>query len=189
MTEREKMLAGQPYDPSDEELVRDRQRARRVLRHYSESREDEPFERTRLLRKLFGSCGEKIVIEPVFHCDYGKNIHVGENFYANFGLVMLDCAEIRVGDNCLVGPHVGFYAATHSVDPKVRLSGLEEAHPIAIGNNCWIGGHAVINPGVVLGDNTVVAAGAVVTRSFPQGNVVLAGVPARVVKEIPVEDP
>jgi maltose O-acetyltransferase len=112
---------------------------------------------------------------------------VGDNFYANFDCVILDVAEVRIGKNCMVAPQVGIYTATHPIDPVLRNAGKELGRPIGIGDNCWIGGHAVINPGVTLGNNVVVASGAVVTKSFGD-NVVLAGNPARVVKEIPVGD-
>ncbi|OXX25946.1 sugar O-acetyltransferase, partial [Vibrio sp. V06_P1A73T115] len=111
------------------------------------------------------------------------NIHVGENFYANFGCVILDVAEVRIGNNCFIAPQVGIYTATHPTDPIQRNSGLEYGKSVVIGHNCWIGGHATINPGVTLGNNVVVASGAVVTKSFGD-NVVIGGNPAKVIKEI-----
>lgn len=182
-TERELMLSGQPYDPADPELIALRVAARLATEAYNRTSIADREERTRMLKGLFGSTGNAVFIEPSFRCDYGVNIHVGENFYANFDCVILDCAQVRIGKNCLMAPQVGLYTATHPLDPVARSSGRELAAPITIGDDCWIGGHATINPGVTLGNNVVVAAGAVVTRSFGD-NVVLAGVPARVIRTI-----
>lgn len=180
-TERERMLSGHPYDPSDPELVALRRAARLATEAYNRTSTDDREERARCIKSLLGSTGEYVNIEPSFRCDYGVNIHVGENFFANFDCVILDCAEVHIGKNCLLAPQVGIYTATHPLDPLERSSGRELAAPITIGDDCWIGGHATINPGVTLGNNVVVAAGAVVTRSFGD-NVVLAGVPARVIR-------
>lgn len=184
MTEKQKMLAGEMYDPSDTELSRLRRVARQKTEKFHAITEQNKHERVEILKSLFGSTGENIYVEPSFRCDYGENIHVGENFYANFNCVILDVAEVRIGDNCLLAPQVGIYTAMHPLDPDERNSGLEMAKPITIGDNCWIGGHATINPGVCLGNNVVVASGAVVTKNFGD-NVVIAGNPARVMKEIP----
>ncbi|EGR0775340.1 maltose acetyltransferase family protein [Vibrio cholerae] len=183
MTEREKMLSGEYYDPSDAELVKLRLEARLLTEKLNQTSVNCPDKRVEIIKSLLGSTGSSIHIESTFNCDYGLNIHVGENFYANFGCVILDVAEVRIGDNCFIAPQVGIYTATHPIDPIQRNSGLEFGKPIRIGNNCWIGGHATINPGVTLGDNVVVASGAVVTKSFGS-NVVIGGNPARVLKEI-----
>jgi len=183
MTEKQKMLAGEMYDPADPELMTLRQRARQLFEAFNQTGIDEPERRTSLLKTLLGSTGRNITIEPAFYCDYGENIHVGEDFFANFGCVILDVAEVRLGNNCMLAPQVGIYTATHPLDPVARRSGREYAKPITIGNDCWIGGMAVINPGVTLGDNVVVASGAVVTKSFGD-NVVLGGNPARVIRTI-----
>ena len=182
-TERENMLSGQAYDPSDPELVAQRRDARLAAEAFNRTSVDELELRSGMLKKLFGSTGEKVYVEPSFRCDYGCNIHVGENFYANFDCVILDCAEVRIGKNCMLAPQVGIYTAYHPIDPTDRNSGRELAAPITIGDNCWIGGHVTINPGVTLGNNVVVASGAVVTKSFPD-NVVIAGVPARVIRKV-----
>ncbi|MDG9671062.1 sugar O-acetyltransferase [Hahella sp. CR1] len=184
MSEKMKMLAGQLYDPTDPELVEMRLSARLLTEQLNATSAVEPDARRRLVKELFGCTGENIFIESSFNCDYGRHIHVGENFYANFGCVILDVAEVRIGDNCLIAPQVGIYTATHPIDPVERNSGKEYALPVTIGHNCWIGGHATINPGVTLGDNVVIASGAVVTKSFGN-NVVIAGNPARVIREIP----
>ncbi|EKO3590924.1 sugar O-acetyltransferase [Vibrio metschnikovii] len=183
MTEREKMLSGEYYDPSDAELVKLRLEARLLTEKLNQTSVSCPDKRVEIVKSLLGSTGNSIHIESTFNCDYGLNIHVGENFYANFGCVILDVAEVRIGENCFIAPQVGIYTATHPIDPIQRNSGVEFAKPIRIGNNCWIGGHATINPGVTLGDNVVVASGAVVTKSFGS-NVVIGGNPARVLKAI-----
>ena len=183
MTEKEKMLAGQYYDPSDPELVELHLKAQLTTQKLNQAKIANIEERTKILKSLFGSTGKHIHVESIFNCDYGENIHVGENFYANFSCVILDVSEVRIGDNCFIAPQVGIYTATHPIDPIERANGLEYAKPIKIGNNCWIGGHATINPGVVLGNNVVVASGAVVTKSFGD-NVIIAGNPARVLKKI-----
>ena len=183
MTERTKMLTGELYDPSDSELTELRLRARLLAEQFNTSSVANMGLRTEILKSLMGTTGERIYVEPTFNCDYGCNIHVGEGVYANFGCVILDVAEVFIGDNCLLAPQVGIYTATHPLDPIERNAGLEMAKPIRIGNNCWIGGRAVINPGVSLGDNVVVASGAVVTKSFGD-NVVIAGNPAKIIKHI-----
>ncbi|MBT1442914.1 sugar O-acetyltransferase [Shewanella sp. JM162201] len=183
MTEREKMLLGENYDPSDDELVRLRLNARLLTETLNQTSVSFSEKRVEIIKSLFGSTGNNIHIESTFNCDYGLNIHVGENFHANFGCVILDVAEVRIGDNCFIGPQVGIYTATHPIDPIQRKSGIESGKPVTIGNNCWIGGHATINPGVTLGENVVVASGAVVTKSFAS-NLVIGGNPARVLKVI-----
>ena len=183
MTEREIMLSGGMYNPCDSELTELRKRARLLTEEYNRTSVTEPEKRTRILRELFGSCGECVLIEPDFHCDYGCNIYVGENFFANFGFVVLDVCEVRIGANCMIAPQVGIYAATHPLDAALRNSGRELGKPVNIGDNCWIGGGAIIHPGVTLGNGVVVASGAVVTKSFGD-NVVIGGNPAHILKEI-----
>lgn len=182
-TEKEKMLQGEFYNPGDPELVNERLNARRLTRLYNQTLETEGNQRTGLLKELFGSTGKNLFIEPAFRCDYGYNIHVGENFYANFDCVFLDVCEIRIGDNCLIAPGVHIYTATHPLNPNERVSGAEYGKPVSIGHNVWIGGRAVINPGVKIGNNVVIASGAVVTKDVPD-NVLAGGNPAKILKQI-----
>ena len=183
-TEKEKMLSGELYQAGDPELTRDRLNARRLTRLFNGTLETELDERTRLLREMFGSTGSQLYVEPTFRCDYGYNIHVGDNFYANFDCVFLDVCEIRIGDNCFIAPGVHIYTATHPLHAEERISGAEYGIPVTIGDNVWIGGRAVINPGVHVGNNVVIASGAVVTKDVPD-NVVVGGNPAKVIKAIP----
>lgn len=182
-TEKEKMLAEKRYFASDPELVKDRLNARRLTRLFNDSLETDVRKRTDTLKMLFGSTGEYIYIEPNFRCDYGYNIHVGENFYANFDCVFLDVCEIRIGDNCMIGPGVHIYTATHPLDPEERRTNAEYGKPVTIGDNVWIGGRAVVNPGVKIGNDAVIASGAVVTKDVP-GRVVVGGNPAKIIKRI-----
>lgn len=177
-TELDKMLAGELYRAEDPDLVARRVAARRLVRQYNLSAADDPAAREAILRQLFGFIGPGSFIEPTFRCDYGFNIRVGRKFYANFDCVFLDCAPITIGDEVMLAPGVHLYTATHPMDHEVRASGREFAKPITIGNRVWIGGRAVILPGVTIGDRAVIAAGAVVSRDVPAGAVV-RGVPAR----------
>jgi maltose O-acetyltransferase len=178
MTEREKMLAGEPYRASDPELRTAHMRAQRLLARYNASAPGDFAERTSLLRELFGSVGENAIVQPRFSCDYGTQIKAGRNLFVNYDCVFLDCAPIELGDDVQIGPAVQIYTATHPLEPGLRRSGLESALPVRIGNNVWIGGAAVVLPGVEIGDDVVIGAGSVVTRSVARGAVVV-GNPAR----------
>lgn len=182
-TEKEKMIAGEKYQPKDPELLKDREHVRQLVRMYNQTLELEKEKRKQLLREILGSCGENVYMEPNIRFDYGYNTHVGENFFANFDCIILDVCEVRFGDNCMLGPNVQIYTATHPIHPIERNSGLEFGKPIKIGNNVWVGGSAVILPGVTIGDNVVIAAGAVVTKDVP-ANVVVGGNPAKIMKYI-----
>lgn len=182
-TEKEKMLNGEMYDPADPVLVKEREEARRLVRLFNQTTEQEDEKRVELLKELLGSTGKDVYMEPNIRFDYGYNTHVGENFFANFDCTFLDVCEIHIGDNCMLAPGVQIYTATHPLDPVERNSGKEYAKPVTIGDNVWIGGHAIINPGVTIGDNVVIASGAVVTKDVPN-NVVVGGNPARIIKEI-----
>lgn len=180
--EKQKMIAGLPYRAGDDTLRADRLRARQLLHRYNHSSPDEKAERKAILADLLGQ-SEGAYIEPSFRCDYGYNIFLGESFYANFDCVMLDVCPIHIGDNCMLAPGVHIYTATHPLDPVERNSGVEYGKPVNIGHNVWIGGRAVINPGVTIGDNAVIASGAVVVKDVP-ANVVVGGNPARIIKHL-----
>ncbi|MFC7252005.1 maltose acetyltransferase domain-containing protein [Halomicroarcula sp. GCM10025324] len=181
-SEKEKMLNGELYDAMDPELVSERERARELTGQYNQTTPDAREERRNLLEELLGSLGDECYIEPQFRCDYGYNIHVGEKFYANFDCVILDVCRVDIGQNCLIGPSVHIYTATHPLDADERIKGQEYGKPVTVGDNVWIGGQAVLNPGVNVGDNAVISSGAVVTEDVPD-NVVVQGNPATVVKE------
>ncbi len=177
------MLAGELYDAADPELVQARTRARRLTRCFNASHEDEPSLRASLLGELLGTVGTRVVIEPPFYCDYGSNIHLGDHVEINFNCVVLDCTTVRIGDRVLLGPSVQIYAAHHPVNPRERLRDLELASPVTIEENAWIGGGAIICPGVTIGADTTIGAGSVVVRDIPSG-VLAVGNPCRVVQRV-----
>ncbi|MDY3552582.1 sugar O-acetyltransferase [Gemmata sp. JC717] len=181
-TEREKMLAGELYDPLDQELTASRTRARDLLWNLNATRESDAAVRASILKELFGSMGAGVWLQPPFFCDYGANIHLGERVYFNFNCVLLDVCEIRVGDRTLFGPAVQIYAATHPLDAELRKT-RELGKPVRIGSDVWVGGGAIIAPGVTIGDRTVIGAGSVVTKDVPAG-VLAVGNPCRVVREL-----
>lgn len=181
--EKEKMLSGELYKSFDAELLAERQRAKEIVFRYNSLQPSMIEERNELLKSLFGSVKGNFFIEPPFRCDYGCNIEIGENFYANYNLVILDCAKVTIGDNVLIGPNVGIYTAGHPLHFELRNEEWEFACPITIEDNVWIGGNVVLNPGVTVGRNSVVGSGSVVTKDIP-ANVVAAGNPCRVIREI-----
>lgn len=184
MTEKEKLQAGELYNGNDKELVADRISAKKLCEEYNAVTYNDFQKRDRLLNRLLALKGENTWIEPNFFCDYGYNIIMGDNFYSNHNLVILDCAEVIFGDNVFIGPNCGFYTAGHPLDYKARNYGLEYAKPIKVGNNVWIGGNVCVMPGVTIGDNVVIGGGSVVTKDIPSG-VVAVGNPCKPVKEIP----
>ncbi|WP_413561567.1 sugar O-acetyltransferase [Bdellovibrio sp. HCB209] len=181
-TEKEKMLAGELY-MADAALQAEQVLVQQLVLEYNQSNPADGGARTTLLQKIIGDLGERVTIRPPFHVDYGSNIKIGARTFVNFNAVFLDCNKITIGEDCQIAPGVQFYTATHPLDAETRKSGLESALPITIGNNVWLGGNAIICPGVTIGDNTVVGAGAVVTKSLP-ANVLAVGNPARVIKEL-----
>ena len=183
MTEKEKMLSGEMYNPLDPELDRDRHEARLLFQQINGLDEDRKEERNELFSKLLPNTASGLWIEPPFYCDYGYNIYSGKNLFMNFDCCILDVMPVRLGNNVMMGPKVQLYTATHPLEAKARNSGREFAKGITIGNNVWIGGGAVICPGVTIGDGVVIGAGSVVTRNLPD-NVFAAGSPARVFKQI-----
>jgi maltose O-acetyltransferase len=170
-------------EPSQPELVAARRRARGLLARYNATVEEEQDERGSLLRELLARVGADAWIEPPFFCDYGKNLSLGDRFYANTGCIVLDSAPVTIGDRALFGPAVQLLAVTHPVEVELRAQGLEYAAPIAIGDDVWLGGGAIVLPGVTIGDRAVVGAGSVVTRDVPADTVV-AGNPARVIRTL-----
>ncbi|MBE9160171.1 sugar O-acetyltransferase [Nodosilinea sp. LEGE 06152] len=182
-TEREKMLAGELYLGFDPELVALRRQTQEQLYEFNHARPAELEVRRSVVRSLFHTIGPNFEITPPFFCDYGSHIRAGKNLYLNANCTILDCNWVTLGDNVLLAPNVQIYAAYHPTDPAVRLTGLELAAPITIGSNVWIGGGAIVCPGVTIGDNTTIGAGSVVTKSIP-ANVVAVGNPCRVIRNI-----
>ena len=168
-SQRERMLAGDLYIADDPELAREALRAATLSKAFNDSAPDDAAGRRRILDELLGSIGEGSEIRPPFYCDYGSHTHVGAGTFANFGLVALDVAPITIGDDVQIGPYVQLLTPTHPLDPDARRAKWEAAEPIAIGDNVWLGGGVIVCPGVTIGADTVVGAGAVVTRDLPAG--------------------
>lgn len=187
MTEKERMISGQLYLADDPELSAGRINARRLTRLINATTEEQTDLCQDLFRQLLGRTGQNFCITPPFRVDYGYNIFLGENFYANYDCIFLDVAPIHIGDNVFFAPRVSIYTAGHPIDADIRNTQLEYGKPVRIGNNVWVGGNTVINPGVTIGDNVVIGSGSVVTKDIPSG-VVAAGVPCRVIRPITAED-
>ncbi|PVY37910.1 sugar O-acetyltransferase [Pontibacter virosus] len=182
-TEKEKMLAGELYDPLDKQISDERLQTRLLLKELNDSREDQVEERSRILKALIPNAGEGLWLQPPFYCDYGYNMIVGDRVFFNFNCVVLDVMEVRIGSRTLFGPNVQVYTATHPMDHRERASGVEFAKPIRIGEDVWVGGSAVICPGVTIGDRSVIGAGSVVTKDIP-ADVFAAGNPCRVIRHL-----
>lgn len=181
------MLLGKPYLAFVEMLIEERQKARQLTHQINQLNPTEISERNRLFAQLLGSTGQNFHIEMPFRCDYGYNIEIGENFFANYNCTILDCAKVTIGNNVLFAPNVSLYTAGHPIDAEKRNAGWEYAFPIFIGNDVWVGGNVTINPGITVGNNVVIGSGSVVTRDVPD-NVIAAGNPCRVIREITAED-
>ena len=158
-----------------------------LLYDYNTLRPSKTEERNQIIRKIFKRVGNKFTIRPPFYCYFGSNISIGDNFYANFNCIILDHTDITFGNNVLLGPNVSFFLAGHPLHPEPRIIGSNYAVPITIGNTVWIGGGAIINPGVTIGDNSVIGSGSVVTKDIP-ANVLAVGNPCRVIREITDDD-
>jgi maltose O-acetyltransferase len=180
---RERMLAGDLYRGADPELEAEMRQAMVLTKAFNDSDPQDPDTRRKLLERLLGSVGADVDVRPPLHVDYGSHLHVGDRTFINFGLMALDVAQIRIGQDVLMGPNVQLLTPTHPIDPELRRAKWEAALPITIGDNVWIGGLAVICPGVTIGDNSIVGAGAVVTKDVP-ADVVVVGNPARVVRSV-----
>jgi maltose O-acetyltransferase len=182
-TEKDRMLAGELYNPLDNELVQERLKARLLLKKLNDSREDETEERLSILEELIPGAGPGLWLQPPFYCDYGSNIKIGEKVFFNFNCVILDVAEVVIGSRTMFGPNVQIYAATHPMNHSERASGLEYGKSITIGDDVWVGGSAVICPGVNIGDRSIIGAGSVVTRDIP-ADVFAGGNPCRVIRSL-----
>lgn len=183
-SEKEKCRQGLLYDANnDAELIRERQQCKELCCAYNRLMPSEIGHREELIRRLLGKTGRSFLIEQPFYCDYGYNVEIGENFYANVNCVILDEATVRFGDNVFIAPNCGFYTAGHPFDVEQRNRGLEYARPIIVGNNVWIGAQVCVLPGVTIGDNCVIGAGSVVNRDIPAGSLAV-GNPCRVIRKL-----
>lgn len=185
MNQKERMLANLPYKAWLDELPEER--AANKKRVFAYNHMEPGINQDSLIREILGSCGKMVHIEAPFHCDYGYNIHVGENFFANYNFTVLDVGRVTIGDNVQIAPNVSIYTAGHPLHPDSRNSGYEYGIDVTIGDNVWIGGNVVVNPGVHIGNNVVIGAGSVVTKDLPD-NVITVGNPCRVIREITEAD-
>lgn len=187
-TEKQKMLDHELYDANyNSELIQERLNAKDSCFEFNQTKPSETEKQTQILRRLLGKAPEHFYITQPFWCDYGYNIELGENFYANHNLVILDAAKVTFGDNVFIAPDCGFYTAGHPIDAERRNQGLEYAHPITVGDNVWFGGGVKVMPGVTIGSNVVIAAGSVVTKDIPD-NMIAGGVPCKVLRPIDGKD-
>ncbi|GKX31299.1 galactoside O-acetyltransferase [Vallitalea longa] len=187
MNQRERMLKGLPYKASLDGLKEDRLENKKKIYAYNNLNPDKIEDTKKIIKNILGKTGENVYIEQPFHCDYGYNIEVGNNFYANYNCIMLDVGKITIGENVMLAPNVSIYTAGHPIHPDSRNSGYEYGISVSIGNNVWIGGNVVINPGVNIGDNVVIGSGSVVTKDIP-ANMIAVGNPCKVIREITEED-
>ena len=185
-TEKEKMVAGELYNPLDLQLVADRTQTRLLIKALNETREVDVAERRRILKELIPNAAHDLWLQPPFYCDYGYNMQVGEQVFFNFNCIVLDVAPVTIGNRTMFGPNVQIYTATHPLNHKERSAGLEYAKPIAIGDDVWVGGSVVICPGVTIGDRSVIGAGSVVTKDIP-ADVFAAGNPCKVLRSLTQE--
>lgn len=187
MNQKERMLAGLPYKAWLDGLAEERLENKKRIYKYNNLPPEAEKEQEELIKEILGKTGENVHIEAPFHCDYGYNIEVGENFFANYNLTVLDVGKVRIGKNAQIAPNVSIYTAGHPIHPESRNSGYEYGIEVTIGDNVWIGGNVCIMPGVTVGDNVVIGAGSVVTKDIP-GSVIAVGNPCRVVRKITDDD-
>ncbi|SHI79871.1 sugar O-acetyltransferase [Pseudobutyrivibrio xylanivorans] len=187
MNQKERMLANLPYKAWLDGLSEERMENKKKIYKYNNLEPDKQEEKDKLIKKILGKTGESINIETPFHCDYGYNIEVGENFFANYNLVILDVGKVKIGDNAQIAPNVAIYTAGHPIHPDSRNSGYEYGIDITIGDNVWIGGNTCIMPGVTIGNNVVIGGGSVVNKDLPD-NVIAVGNPCKVVRKITEAD-
>ena len=182
-TEREKMLDGELYLATDEELTQMHFQARRLLHEFNFSAPDRVKQRQNIISSLFGKIGDNFTVKPPFYCDFGCHIFAGDNLYINYDCTILDGNTVHLGNNVLLAPKVQIYTASHPIDPETRLSSLELTVPVTIGNNVWLGGGVIVCPGITIGNNVTIGAGSVVTKDIPH-DVVAAGNPCRIIKQL-----
>ena len=187
MNQKERMLQGLPYKAWLDGLAEERLENKRKIYQYNNLQPDAFEKQDMLIKQILGKTGDNIHIEAPFHCDYGYNIEVGENFYANYNLIILDVGKVKIGKNAQIAPNVSIYTAGHPIHPESRNSGYEYGIAVTIGDNVWIGGNVCIMPGVTIGSNVVIGAGSVVTKDI-QDNVIAAGNPCRVIRPITLAD-
>ena len=187
MNQKERILANLPYKAWMDGLLEERIENKKKIYEYNNLPPERWDERTNLIKRILGKTGENINIETPFQCDYGYNIEVGENFFANYNLIILDVAKVRIGDNAQIAPNVAIYTAGHPIHPESRNSGYEYGIDVTIGDNVWIGGNTCIMPGVTIGNNVVIGGGSVVTKDIPD-NMIAVGNPCKVVREITEAD-
>lgn len=183
MSEWTKLKNGEVYNDFSEELFERRVKAKKLFKNYNKTEDEDTEERSRLLSELFHEIGSDVWIEPDFKCEFGSNISIGNKVYINFGCIILDCADVIIGNNVLIGPNVGMYAVNHAMNAVERANGDCQGKPIKIGNNVWLGGDVKIVAGVTIGDGAVIGTGSIVTKDIP-ANTVAVGNPCRVVKEL-----
>jgi len=184
---KDKMISGQPYVENDGVLFKERQFVRSQLFQLNQIDPTRVKARNQIFKNILGKISGRFFIEPPFYCDYGYNIEVGENFYANFNLTILDSAKVVIGNNVMIGPNVGIYSSSHPINHELRIAGIKFARTITIGHNVWIGGNSTINPGIQIGDNVIIGSGSVVTKDIPP-NMIAAGNPCQVIREIKESD-
>lgn len=187
MNQKERMLAGLPYKAWMDGLGQERLENKKKLYAFNHLEPDKVEEKDKLLKEILGKTGKYVNIEAPFHCDYGYNIEVGENFFANYNFTVLDVGKVTIGANAQIAPNVSIYTAGHPIHPDSRNSGYEYGISITIGDNVWIGGNACIMPGVTIGNNVVIGAGSVVTKDIPD-NVIAAGNPCKIIRTVTEED-
>lgn len=187
MTEWEKLVNGQMYNDFDSDLFQKRVEAKQLFRVYNKTDDSETAERNDILSKLFKSLGKDVWIEPDFRCEYGRNISIGNSVYVNFGCIILDCAEVIIGDDVLIGPNVGIYPVNHAIDPEERVRGGCLSKPVHIGKRVWIGGDVKILAGVTISDDAIIGTGSIVTKDIPSG-VIAVGNPCRIIRVITEKD-
>ena len=183
MNEKEKMLSGLSYLATDENLNKERIKCRLLCSKFNNTPYDDFETKTNIIKQIFNKTNDNFLIEPYFWCDYGYNIEIGENFYSNHNLVILDPAKVTFGDNVFIGPNCGFYTASHPLNPVERNKGLETAEPIKVGNNVWFGADVTVLAGVTIGDNCTIGAGSVVAKDIPS-NSIAVGNPCKIVRKI-----